>query len=161
MRYFIIGAVGLFLVSSCATPYQAKGLGGGYDTTWLNPEALSVSVRGNGFTSPDRVRDIALLQAAEQAKAKGFAYFRIISELDQSTLNVSQTPTQIDTQSQYSVLGSTLHGSTRSTVTGGDPEVIFRPGVAIAFEMLMQKPVSSLDYYDVDFILREISPKFR
>ena len=65
------------LVSACATPYQSRGIGGGFRGEWHTNRALTVTFTGNGFTSPERARTYALLRACDMANARGFAYLGV------------------------------------------------------------------------------------
>ena len=64
-------------VSGCATPYQKVDFGGGYSETQLSENAFNVRFQGNGFTSSQRVSDLALLRCAELCLEHGFGFFVI------------------------------------------------------------------------------------
>lgn len=46
----------VMLLTACATPYQARGLRGGYEDHQLAPGVFSISVTGNSYTSADTMR---------------------------------------------------------------------------------------------------------
>jgi hypothetical protein len=61
------------LVAACATPYQSRGLAGGFSETQLSENMFQVYFRGNGYTREERVDDFALLRSAELAEEHGFS----------------------------------------------------------------------------------------
>lgn len=67
-------------LSACATPYQKVGFGGGYSETQLSGNMFNVRFQGNGFTSHERVSDLALLRCAEVCLEHGFGFFVITEE---------------------------------------------------------------------------------
>lgn len=71
--------VALIAVSGCATPYQAKSFAGGYSDIQLNADTFQIDVAGNGYTSVDRARNIAMLRACDLMAAHGFDRFVIVS----------------------------------------------------------------------------------
>jgi hypothetical protein len=75
-RILTVISLAVFL-SACATPYQETGFGGGYSETKLSSTMFNVRFQGNGFTSPERVSDLALLRCAEVCLEHGFGFFAI------------------------------------------------------------------------------------
>jgi hypothetical protein len=68
-----------FALAGCATPYQSKGAMGGYSELKLNSDTFQIDVAGNGYTSSERARNIAMLRACELVTAAGFDRFVIVS----------------------------------------------------------------------------------
>ena len=68
----------LALLSACASAYQREGPSGGYSDTQLAPNVFRVSFRGNGYTSPDRADELALLRSADVTLANGFTHFTVV-----------------------------------------------------------------------------------
>jgi hypothetical protein len=75
-RILAVISLAVFL-SACATPYQETGFGGGYSETKLSDNMFNVRFQGSGFTSPERVSDLALLRCAEVCLEHGFGFFAI------------------------------------------------------------------------------------
>ncbi len=65
----------LFLTGCLVTPYQPRGGMGGYKTIWVGPDVINISVLGNGPTGHGRLKDYALLQAADTAEKRNYNYF--------------------------------------------------------------------------------------
>jgi len=65
-------------MGGCATGYKPKGFSGGYADAYLQDNMFRVSFEGNGYTSPQRVADLALMRAADVALQNGYRYFIII-----------------------------------------------------------------------------------
>src|SRR5204862_5042008 len=76
----------------CATPYQSGGFGGGFSDTQLALDIFRVNFRGNGYTSPERAQDFALLRASELALQHGFAHFAIIDQHNSTRVQSYTTP---------------------------------------------------------------------
>ena len=73
---------------ACATPYQERGLTGGFSNTRFKEDVFQVTFNGNGYTSEERAVDFTMLRSAELTQENGYRYF-IIVEADKS----SQTET--------------------------------------------------------------------
>lgn len=73
----IILTVALF---GCATGYQESGFTGGFTETRVSENAWVIRFDGNGYTGAGRVRDYALLRAAEVTLQNGFRYFIVQDE---------------------------------------------------------------------------------
>ena len=56
------------------------GATGGFSELQLSSDVYRVAFRGNGYTSPDRVIDFALLRAAELTLQQGARYFVVVNE---------------------------------------------------------------------------------
>jgi hypothetical protein len=69
-------------IAGCATAYKSSGITGGYRETWLAPDVVRVSFRGNGYTARERAQDFALLRASELTLSHGYSYFAIMNEAD-------------------------------------------------------------------------------
>jgi hypothetical protein len=72
----VVVLLALFL-SACATPYQEMDFAGGYSETQLSENTFNVRFQGNGFTTAERVSDLALLRCAEVCMEHGFGFFVI------------------------------------------------------------------------------------
>eukprot|EP01037_Dinobryon_pediforme_P007611 gene7611-7674_t len=95
-------------LAGCATQYEPKTSSGGYSEVQLNADTFQISVEGNGFTSRDRARNIALLRAADLTLNSGYSRF-IIVEKSLSMDTVGKDDTDI-----YKFNGMTF-------ITGGEP----------------------------------------
>lgn len=74
-RLFIVFC---FLLNACATAYQPlDNNGAGFADQKVAENVYLVSFVGNGSTSPERVRDFALLHAAQITTSRGYRYFMV------------------------------------------------------------------------------------
>lgn len=64
---------------SCATPYQSKGIRGGYDETQITPSVFDVAFYGNSFTSVATAEAGAMRRAAELTRNRGARFFRVLA----------------------------------------------------------------------------------
>jgi len=86
MKRIIILFVITFLCGACATPYKqaSKPSSKGYYDTLLQEGVYDISFNGNDETSLKRVKDYALLRAAEVCLENGFVTFSIINSENNS-----------------------------------------------------------------------------
>jgi hypothetical protein len=75
------------LATACATPYQKKGIRGGYDDTQLGENVFRVTFESNTAVSAATTSDYVLLRSAEVALEHGFAFFVVTS--GESSVTVS------------------------------------------------------------------------
>ena len=135
----VVAAASLLGLTACATPYGEMGFAGGYQSTWLAPDVLSVSVRGNGYTSQQRVQDYTLLQAAERAMESGYTHFVVGDRQDASSRDSTWVSTPTTTTTTGTLYGNSYVGT--STTTGGGYNMqVFRPGQDVVFRMFDEEP---------------------
>lgn len=75
MRY-----IPLILLAACATPYQAKGVRGGYQDEPLGDGTYLVTVNVNGYTSSATAFKYFERRAHEVCVQHGFQTFRVIED---------------------------------------------------------------------------------
>jgi len=80
-------------VSGCATPYQQRGLAGGFSETQLAENVFEVRFSGNGYTSSERASDFALLRSAELSLERGFRYFVVDDNENDRQISVNTVVT--------------------------------------------------------------------
>lgn len=98
LYHFII----LILLSGCATSYQPHGFTGGYSHKRLNRDIYEVSFSGNGYTSSSTVRAYAMRRSAELAVEKGYDYFIILDNVNDTDYSVVNTNNQTNLVSKSS-----------------------------------------------------------
>lgn len=67
------------MLMSCATPYQKKGLRGGYSDRRLSSDTYIVTFTGNGYTPGSVVELYLYKRASEIAQENGYPYFVVLS----------------------------------------------------------------------------------
>lgn len=67
----------LAIAAGCAS---SPGESGGASHTQMATDVFRVDFKGNGFTSPEKARDFALLRAAELCSSKGFSKFALLQD---------------------------------------------------------------------------------
>lgn len=108
-RYILFYSIVALVISSCATPYQARSGMGGYTELQLNERLYEVTFRGNGF----QVRLYTMLRAAELAKENGYTHFVIMGEEAEVDKSIAElTPDRIETKPDG-------YGGVTSTVRSG------------------------------------------
>ena len=71
-------------LTSCATPYQAKGFRGGYEDFSTSKDTFQITFTGNAHLSESKLRQYLFRRAAEVTLANGFSYFAILDSSDVS-----------------------------------------------------------------------------
>ena len=89
---FGVALLAAVILSGCATKYQEMGFTGGVVAEPVMTDVYRIVARGNGYTSPDKVQDFALMKAAETTLAVGGTYFVVVNEIDRTKVDVGQTP---------------------------------------------------------------------
>ena len=80
MRSIIILVIAVSLCSlwNCATPYQPKGMLGGYSSEALGNDILDVRFQGNQHSDPNDVNQYLLYRCAELTLENNYKYFVIL-----------------------------------------------------------------------------------
>lgn len=148
----ILGVSSIFLLSGCSTKYQSSGFTGGYQESQLAPNIFSVSFKGNGYTSKEKVADFAMLRSAELTIQNGFKYFSIISEdSDISTIEIAPSYETTGTVNSFGAV------NLRTKEVGG---MKFRKASntnrIICYK---EKPVNQLSY-EAEFIINSLKKKY-
>ncbi|MFB3890537.1 MAG: hypothetical protein ACE15C_00795 [Phycisphaerae bacterium] len=159
MNKMLFGLVPVLLISyGCATPYQELGEAGGYLQKKLTEDTYQVTFHGNGYTNRPRVRDFALLRAAEIGRQLGYAYLTVEGEEDCSRTSIAN-------------MGSTSHttgtvypsGFYTGTTTSYEPDVpVVKPGVILQVRYYEGEPAGRhLESYRVDDAINTIRAKYK
>jgi hypothetical protein len=127
------------LLAGCATNYQPQGFTGGYSDFLTAPDEAAITFRGNGYTDPFRVGEMATLRCADVTLQHGFRYFITTSFADISTTAAFTTPGYGYTSgSAYgtSVGGFTnVYGSASTIYTPPMTRTFLKPGVVVTIRM--------------------------
>jgi hypothetical protein len=153
---------GVFLATTlvaCATSYQPTGFTGGFSDTQLAPDVFRVSFSGNGFTSPDRVQDFALLRAAELTLQHGARYFAVMDSENQSRTSTYVSPGSSYTSGTATAYGNTATYSGTTTSTPAQVHTYYKPGVGMVIRTFSQQP-SHIHAFDAEFLLQSIRSKY-
>lgn len=78
----------LFMLMSCATPYQKKGLRGGYSDKRLSSDTYIVTFTGNGYTPGSTAELYLYKRAAEIARENGYQYFVVLNGANHGGIHV-------------------------------------------------------------------------
>ena len=117
----------VILLASCATPYQATGLAGGYSDAQLDKNVFRVTFQGNGFTEPQRAADFTLMRSAELTLKAGFTHFAIVSGASRTDYTTHTTPRQATTTGTATAVGNTAYVTANTTYSGGQTFLIAAP----------------------------------
>lgn len=133
------------LLGGCATAYQPKSFSGGFSETDLGPTSFKIGFSGNGFTSPERASDFALLRAADKSIEDGCNYFSVINEADGGSTSSFTTSTA--TFGRHSAWGNSFTSP------------IFKPNSTLLVRCFSNQAVGS-SLFDAHFIAHSIRKKY-
>lgn len=159
MTFIKIGLLAaILLLSACQTAYRSNGLTGGHSSTQLDEDKFLVYFRGNGFTSSEKVTDLALLRCAEIAKKNGYKYFEILDSKNAASTAYISTPQQSQSQHTLTSYGNNLYGVKGSTTSGSQTLYpVNRHNTSILIQLSNDKTAASLNS---EFISKSIKKKY-
>lgn len=78
LKYVLLFSI--IILYNCSTPYQPKGMLGGYSEEKIITNMYRVEFEGNQHSKPGTIQQYLLYRCAELTKEKGFDYFLIVNE---------------------------------------------------------------------------------
>lgn len=157
----ILWSIAFLALGGCATAYQPQNaLTGGFSETQLDKNVFRVSFKGNGYTSPDRAEEMALLRSAAVTLRSGFTHFIIIDGRSRSDRSIFTTPTQSTTTGSVSVYGNTGYGKAKTTTTGGQSFNITKPSTTNVIVCFDGRPDVAEMVYDAQFVFNSLAAKY-
>lgn len=136
----ILVLVTAIFLSGCATPYKAVGLMDGYREIQLATDVYRITFGGNGYTSPERTQDFAMLRASELALQQGFTHFAIIDERNSQTAHSFTTPGQATTTGSAYRYGNQTTYSGYTTYTSAQTHTFYKPKTGLLVQFFKTKP---------------------
>lgn len=149
----------ILLLTGCvtSTPYQPKGLMGGYSEMQLNQHTYVVNFDGNEDTPREQIDHYLLIRAAELTAQNGYRYFTILGYKPNTNVRYVTTPTIINNTNNayYNGLGTayagnynlygTAQGSSQTIITPGTTYTRESHSSSIMIRMLSKPNPSALD----------------
>jgi hypothetical protein len=142
----VAALVAIVSIGGCATAYQPKSFSGGFSETDLGPTSFKIAFSGNGFTSPERASDFAMLRAADKSIEDGCNYFTVMNESDSGSTSSFTTGTA--TFGRHSVWGNSF------------TTPIFKPNSTLLVRCFANQTTGST-LFDAHFIAHSIRNKYR
>jgi hypothetical protein len=163
MNYRTRIAILLFflIIAGCSTPYQQIGtnVAGGYYSERIDANRFEVSFVANGFTTPQKASDFALLRSAEITLEYNFSYFTIDGQGDlsrTSTIHMGSTSTTSGTVSPY----GTYTGVTNTTY---NDVPVHKPGTRLTITCYEALPNDKHigRVYEAKIVAQELRAKYK
>lgn len=139
----------LFL-TACATQYQSQGFSGGFSESQISNDTFDVAFNGNGYTSPQRARDLNLLRSAELALESGFSHFVILDRSASVDRSTSVTTSNTMVTGGYGSLNATSFATTIP---------ISKPSSRNRIRCFKEKPEGVFSY-DAQIVFKNLSDKY-
>jgi hypothetical protein len=121
--------------ASCATDYQPQGFTGGYSDFLTAPDEAVITLHGNGYTSVERVGQMAALRCAEVTVEHGYRYFVLVGASDVSGTSSFTTLGYAHTYGSAFATGNIATGTATTTITPPQTYRFFKPGVMLSIKM--------------------------
>ncbi len=150
----------IFFLSGCATPYQKKGLTGGFVDSSLGKDTFRVSYQGNGYTSRHTVSNYLLYRCAEITIENGYDYFQTLGESQWSKDSIVSTPGQFHYNSSGYVSGNYYYGKGRGYYVPGVNIPISKPAASAIIRLYKgQIPNGLYGAYDAKTLMESLEPE--
>jgi len=152
-------------VAGCATQYQPNGITGGFDETQLGPKVYRVTFKGNGYTSPERAADLALLRCADLTLQSGYSYFAIVDAQTWNKVSSFTTPTQSYTTGLATAYGygntATAYGQSTTTTYCGQTFTFNKPSATNTIVMVKNQNEIAGMTYAARFLADSLGKKYQ
>ena len=157
MKKYIITAVICLAMSGCATSYQSKGLTGGFSSFKIDEAVYQVNFRGNGYTSPTKAYEYALLRSAEICLADGYRYFAVVDQAERGDSLSLRTGGTAQTTGTLSQFGNQLQYQGTTNYSPSQTFNFFRPdtGITVVFSKTRVDKVLMFDALILSQSLKE------
>jgi len=161
MKSFALAGVAAAL-AACATPYQSKGMRGGYSEARLDANTFELSFRGNGYTHRDRIEQMLLYRCAEVTLESGFDYFVVAGSSAESQHGSYETPGRYSEQTRIQGFGSSATATTTGTYTPGQTYSWTKHGVtAVIKTFIGPKPTDYPGAFDAREVVQYLGRSVR
>lgn len=162
----LMGASVAAIFAGCATPYQPRGLAGGYADTRLAADTFRVEFFGNAYTSRAQVETGVLVRAAELTLQHGYDSFVLLGgDTDRQSTAVTLPGTYTATTTGYATgsaqrVGNFAYGSaygsstTVGSYTPGSTLVFTNYGVTALVRAFRGQQPGGLGAFDAREVLR-------
>ena len=151
-KFYLIALMAI--LGGCATEYQkADVFSYGFNDTQLAENVFEVSFQGGEFDDAQRVRDFAMLRASEVTLERGFNYFKILGEDDQT--EYSHYTTGGHTTNRYNAATNTTQAYTTRVRTHNSTEF----GSTKRIMCYTEEP-EGVFVYDAEFVANSIRNKY-
>lgn len=149
------------LLAGCATGYKSSGIGGGFSETALAPDVYRVKFQGNGYTSPERATDFALLRACELCLKDGYTLFAVVDETKGQQAIDYTMPTTTTTQGTATRTGanSAVYRGT-STTSPAITTHIRAPSSGLVVKMLKAGEPDGVRVFDAKWLQASLKKRY-
>ena len=155
---FLLLVIASLVLTGCATSYHPNGITGGYEDAHNLDDTFTVRFYGNGYTTEQRAKDLAMLRAAELTITNGFKYFQIINSDAYSAHSSFTTPAHENTTTFYNANGYDSY----TTYTPPQTYDQYRPRAFLTIKMFNEKqPNDSKLYYDAILLKTSLKEEYR
>lgn len=155
--------LGMFLLTSCATSYQPKGIigNGGFEDTELAPNYFRVVFKGNDATSEEKASDFALLRTSDLMIERGCNVFKVVKYTSNGRSSAIMLPQTQTTYANVNSIGNQAFGSATTSSVGGGLMRLYMPRITIEAKCSNDEIDIEKGVYDSNFINQSIKKKYK
>ncbi len=158
-----LAALAISALSACATPYQAKGLRGGYSDTRVDSNTVMVAYRGNAYTDRQTVQSYLLYRSAQVTVGDGYDYFVLTSGDTEARHGAISTPSTYSSTTSASAFasGNSAFGNSQTfgVVNPGQTISYTKYGANAVIKMFKgKKPSDDPQAYDAHEVIQYMGP---
>jgi hypothetical protein len=154
MKIFLIIFL-ILLEAGCATPYQSRGLTGGYSDQQIDENTFNVEYQGNGYTRRQKVEMALLRRCAELTLEHGFDYFIIIDKDSDTKQATVTTPGTYNSTSNATIYGNGVYGTSSGTYNPGQTIHITKHGATATIKAFKgDKPADNFSAYNAHDLIK-------
>jgi hypothetical protein len=122
-------------LTGCATGYQPQSLTGGFSDYLTAPDEAVITFHGNGYTSAERVLQMAALRCADATIQHGYRYFVGTGMADLSSNSSFTTPGYASTYGTAFGYGNYATANATTIYTPPQRFNIYKPAISVSIRM--------------------------
>jgi hypothetical protein len=130
-----LALVSFLALASCATGYQPQSFTGGFSGYLTAPDEAVIMFHGNGYTSAERVVEMAALRCADITLEHGYRYFVGVGMADLSSNSSFTTPGYASTYGSVFGYGNYATANATTIITPPQRFNIYRPAISVTIRM--------------------------
>jgi hypothetical protein len=119
----------------CETGYQAQSFAGGYSEVLTAPDEAVITFSGNGFTSGERVLEMAALRCAEVTLVHGYRYFVGTGASHLGAQSSFTTPGYAQTYCNPTTSGNFAMGTASTPYIPPQQFYVYKPALTVSIKM--------------------------
>lgn len=165
LQKFLLAAILSLALVGCRT---YEGANSAVSTQRFNEDHVLVEVRGDSYTTQDKLKDYVVLRAAEETIRAGYEFFTIVNVEDKTKHQVyikpARTVTKSVTTKSTGKNGTTYTKTKRTFYEPAEENHYYYPGEDVVVRFVTRDEVNdrgnALDYYEASYVIQSLGPTY-